>query len=141
MTWRNYVKEEAAYQEGDEDRAQEGLSENQDDYFSLHWISHVSSLNTPKDIFNAMTKLYKGNNINMKMILRTQLKDVKMQMSENIQYYFTRISQIKEKLEAIGDNVEEAEVEITTLNGLPSSWDSFVQAICARRKIISFNKL
>ena len=53
------------------------------------------------------------------MILRTQLKDVKMQMSESIQSYFTWISQIKEKLESIGDNVEEVKEEITTFNGLP----------------------
>ena len=60
------------------------------------------------------------------MTLRTQLKDVKMQMSESIQSYFTRISQIKKQLEAIGDNVKEAEAEITTLNGLPSSFNGFV---------------
>ena len=53
------------------------------------------------------------------MTFKTQLKDVKMQMSESIQSYFTRISQIEEKLEAIGDNVEETEAKITTLNGLP----------------------
>ena len=31
---------------------------------------------------------------------------------------------------------------MTTLNGLPRSWDSFIQGICARRMIsISFNRL
>ena len=61
----------------------------------------------------------------MKMNLRNQLKDVKMQMSEKIQSYFTRISQIKEQLEAIGDNFKEAEAWMTTLNGLPSSFKGF----------------
>ena len=70
-------------------------------------------------MFDAMTSLYEGNNINNKMTLRTHLKDVKMQMLESIQSYFTRTSQIKEKLESIGDNVEEAKAEITTFNGLP----------------------
>ena len=28
-----------------------------------------------------------------------------------------------------------------TLNGLPISWDSFIQGICARRNLISFNRL
>ena len=76
-------------------------------------------MKTPNDMFDAMTSLYEGNNINKKMTLRTQLKDVKMQMLESIQSYFTRTSQIKEKLESIGDNVEEAKAEITTFNGLP----------------------
>ena len=33
--------------------------------------------------------------------------------------FFTRVAQIKDQLEAIGDMVEEAEVVMTTLNGLP----------------------
>ena len=42
-----------------------------------------------------------------------------------------RVSQIKEQLEA---EVKNAKVVIATLNGLPGSWDSFMQGMCARRK-------
>ena len=44
-----------------------------------HLIPHVSSLKTPKEMFDALSRLYEGNNINRKMNLRTQLKNVKMQ--------------------------------------------------------------
>ena len=64
-----------------------------------------------------------------------------MQMSEIIQSYVTIISHIKEKLEAIGDNVEEAEANITTLNVLPRSWDSFNQGIFSRRNLTYFSRL
>ena len=37
-----------------------------------------------------------------------------------------RVSQIKEQLEAIKEEVNNAEVVIATLNGLPGSWDSFI---------------
>ena len=30
---------------------------------------------------------------------------------------------------------------MTTLNGLPRSWDSFIQGVCARRRLISFGRL
>ena len=30
---------------------------------------------------------------------------------------------------------------MTTLNGLPRSWDSFIQGICARNKLVKFRKL
>ena len=30
---------------------------------------------------------------------------------------------------------------MTTLNGLPRSWDSFIQEICAKKKLIKFNRL
>ena len=53
-----------------------------------------------------------------------------------IQSYFTRVSQIKEQLVAIEEEVENAEVVIATLNGLPRSWDSFIQGMCARRKCL-----
>ena len=30
---------------------------------------------------------------------------------------------------------------ITTLNGLPRSWDSFIQGICDRKKLVKFSRL
>ena len=75
------------------------------------------------------------------MNLRNQLKRVKIQKEETMQSYFTRVYQIKEQLEAISDMVEEAEVVMATLNGLPRDWESFIRGICARRKITKFNRL
>ena len=40
---------------------------------------------------------------------------------------------IKEQLEAVEEEVEKSEVVITTLNGIPGSWDLFIQGMCARR--------
>ena len=51
------------------------------------------------------------------------------------------LPQIKELHEAVEENVEEGEIVMTTLNGLPRSWDSFIQGICAIRKLISFSIL
>ena len=39
------------------------------------------------------------------------------------------------------EEVENAEIVMTTLNGLPRSWDYFIQGICARRKLITFSRL
>ena len=41
------------------------------------------------------------------MNLRTQLKNIRMQKGESIQEYFSRISQFKEELEAIGDTIDQ----------------------------------
>ena len=54
------------------------------------------------------------------MTLRNQLKNVKIQNAETIQSYFTRVSQIKEQLEAVDEEVENAYIVMTTLNGLPT---------------------
>jgi hypothetical protein len=61
-----------------------------------HLIPYVSSKKTPKEIFDALTRLYEGKNINQKMKLRTQLKNTRMQKGEMIQEYFSRISEFKE---------------------------------------------
>ena len=98
-----------------------------------HLIPHVSSLKTPKEMFDSLTELFEGKNINQKMTLRNQLKNVKIQFADTIQSYFTRASQIKEQLEAV-EEVENAQVVIATLNGLPGSWDSFMRRMYARRK-------
>ena len=44
------------------------------------------------------------------------------------------ISQIKEQLVVVEEEVENAEVVIDNLNGLPGSWDSFMRGMCSRRK-------
>jgi hypothetical protein len=48
------------------------------------------------------------------MNLRTQLKNTRMQKGETIQEYFSRISEFKEQLEAIGDTIDEDELIMTT---------------------------
>ena len=92
------------------------------------------SLKKPKEMFDSLTKLFEGKNINQKMTLRNQLKNVKIQNAKTIHSYFTMVSQIKEKLEVVDEEVENTEILITTLNGLPGSWDSFIRGMCARRK-------
>ena len=75
-----------------------------------HLIPQVSSLKTPKVMFDALTKLFEGKNINRKMTLRNQLKNLKIQNAETIQSYFTRVSQIKEQVEAVDEEVENVEI-------------------------------
>jgi hypothetical protein len=111
------------------------------DSIKNHLIPHVSTLKTPKQMMDALSRLFEDKNINRKMTLMTQLKNVKMQNLETIQSYFTRVSQIKEQLEAIEDSVEEVEITMITLNRLPNSWESFIQGIFSRRKLTKFNRL
>ena len=67
----------------------------------------MSSLKTPKEVCDASTQMFKGKNINQNMNLRNQLNNVKIHNFEAIKSYFTRVSQIKEKIEAVEENVEE----------------------------------
>ena len=58
-------------------------------------------------MFDSLIKRFEDKNINQKMVLKKQLKNVKIQEAE--------------QLEAVEEKVENAEVVIATLNGLPGS--------------------
>ena len=84
-------------------------------------------------MYDALSKMYAGRKINRKMNLRAQLKSTEMIHGESIQDYFTRVSQIKEQLQAIGDKLDEYEMIMTALNGLTRPWESFIQMMCAKK--------
>ena len=65
------------------------------------------------------------------------MKNVKIQNVETMQSYFKRVSKIKE-LVVVEEEVENAEVVIATLNGLPGSWDSFIYSLLLKEIFIYF---
>ena len=89
-------------------------------------IPQVSLRETPKEMFDALSRLFEARNINRKINLRNHLKSVEDQMSKTMQSYFSRVAQIKNQLEAIGDTVEEAQIVMTTLNGIPRDWEALI---------------
>ena len=79
----SYINEEVPVPEGDEAKA---LHKKKlvmakriiVDSIKYHLIPQVSSLKTPKDMFDSLTKLFEGKNINHTLTLRNQLKNVKI---------------------------------------------------------------
>ena len=79
-----YVEEDVAKLEGDDAKVKHKKNMVKEktiivDSIKDHLIPHVSSSKTPKQVFDALTKLYEGKNINRKMTLKTQFKNVKTQ--------------------------------------------------------------
>ena len=60
------------------------------------------------------------------MTPRNHLKRVRAKKSETMQSYFSRVAQIKDQLESIGDTIKEVEIVMTTLNGIPREWESLI---------------
>ena len=106
-----FITREVLELEGDEAKDAHKRSMDKDkriivDSIKDHLIPHVSTFKTPKEVYDTLINIFEGKNIKQKMTLRNQLKNVKIQKSETIQSYFTRVAQIKEQLEAVEDNVE-----------------------------------
>ena len=109
----SYIHEEVPVAEEDEAKALHKIKLVMEkriiaDSIKDHLIPQVSSLKTLKAMFDSLTKLCEGKNINQKMTLRNQLKNVNIQNAKTIQSYFIRVSQIKEQLEAVDEEVENA---------------------------------
>ena len=49
-----------------------------------HLIPQVSPKKTPKEMYDALSRMYEGRNINRKMNLRAQLKSTKISHGESI---------------------------------------------------------
>ena len=92
-------------------------------------------------MFKTLKKLFEHNSINVTLTLRKQLSNMKMIKSKSIPSYFMRITELWDKLKSSGENLEEKDLVMTTLNGLPPSWDSFIQTISGRTKLPKFDKL
>ena len=89
----SYIYEEVPVPEGDEAKVlhkKNMVMEKMIIFYSIkdHLIPQVSSLKIPKAMFDALTKLFEGKNINPKMTL----KNVKIYSVQTIQSYFTRVS-------------------------------------------------
>ena len=93
-----YISEEVPVPEGDEAKAlhKKNLVKGKRIFFYYsikdHLIPQVYSLKIPKEMFDSLTKLFEGKNINQNMTLRNQFKNVKVKNAETIQSYFTRVS-------------------------------------------------
>ena len=73
------INEEVPFPKGDEAKAlhKKNLITSKRiivDSIKDHLIPQVSSLKTPKEMFESLTKLFEGNNIHQKMTLRNKLK-------------------------------------------------------------------
>ena len=66
---------------------------------------------------------------------------MKMTKYKNIAPYFMRITELQDKLKYSGDNLEEKDLIMTTLNGIPPYWEYFIQTISGRTKFPKFDNL
>ena len=76
-----YISGEVTVPKGDEAKAlhKKNLVKAKriiDNSIKDHLIPKVSSLKTPKEMFDSLTKIFEGKNINRKMNLKNQLKNV-----------------------------------------------------------------
>lgn len=85
--------------------------------------------------------MYKFNKTSIDLALRCQLLLIKMLRDESVVSYFIEISELKDQVKAIRDTVEDKDLVMFSMNGLPHSWESFIQGISGRAELPNFGWL
>ncbi|XP_059064391.1 uncharacterized protein LOC131856567 [Cryptomeria japonica] len=106
-----------------------------------HLVSVISKLKTSREMFKHLEEIYEINNISRTLTLRKQLLQVKMCKGDSVMYFFMKISELKDQLNTTGSEVVDKDIVMVVLNGLPDSWDSFIQSISGRVEFPSFDHL
>lgn len=75
------------------------------------------------------------------MRLKNELRLLRMKDDGTVASYLLRISQIRDEIQAIGENSSENELVTTTPNALPRSWDTFTTCISSWKEAPSFEQL
>ena len=92
-------------------------------------------------MFDALIDLFESKNSSRMLTLRNQLRCISMSSSDTINSYLMKIFQLRDHLTTIEDPINDKELVTITLNGLPTSWEPFIQGVCVRDKLPSFDKL
>jgi hypothetical protein len=57
-----------------------------------HLIPHISELQTTRQMYEALGRLYESKDISQNLSLRNQLRNMKMENSESVTAYLMRVS-------------------------------------------------
>ena len=67
----------------------------------------ITPLTTAKECYDTLVKLYETKATNQKRLLKSQLRFLKMEPDESVTSFFTKISNIKDKLLVIGVHTDD----------------------------------
>eukprot|EP00253_Pinus_taeda_P025394 PITA_25394 len=70
------------------------------------------------------------------MVLKKKLKAIKMAKIDSATAYLTKITPVRDELAVIGEIIAPTELVRIALNGLPKTWENFVDGIVARENRI-----
>jgi hypothetical protein len=106
-----------------------------------HLIPHLTGKTHAYEMWESLTKLYQSTNENQKMVLREELKSIKMTKAENVVTYLTRLTQVRDELGVVGEAIVDSDLVRTALNGVSKQWVVFVEGIVAREKLPDWERL
>ena len=106
-----------------------------------HVIPHVRGKTYAHEMWTALTSLYQSSNENRQMVLKKKLKAIKMAKTDNATAYLTKITSVRDELAVVGEIIAPTELVRIALNGLPKTWENFVDGIVAWENLLDWERL
>ena len=85
--------------------------------------------------------LYEKKAPTQKTDLKNKLQNLNMEKDETVASFFTNISQVKHQLVSISVVMDEDDLLLTAIDGLPSLWENFLAAVNGGEENPNFERL
>ena len=86
----------------------------------------ITPLKTAKEYFDILKILYEKKDPSQKKALNKKLQNLKVEKNEIVASFFTNISHVRDEITSIGVVVDEDDLIQTIVDGIPSSWHTFI---------------
>ncbi|XP_059073229.1 uncharacterized protein LOC131874036 [Cryptomeria japonica] len=75
-----------------------------------HLVPIISKMSSARDMFKTLEGMYEINNTSRALTLRQQLHNVKMDKDESVISFFMKITDLRNQLSTIGDNIADRDL-------------------------------
>jgi len=95
-----------------------------------HVLIKITAAKTATQALQILDDEYESRTGVNKLLLKQQLYSTKLDESQEVESYVSKLDQILQQLGAVGCKIEEEDAALALLLGLPPSWANFKTAIC-----------
>ena len=95
----------------------------------------VTSLEEPKNVWDALCDHYERDTLANKSMLKKQYFRTEMKEGTSIEAHMKYLKELTDKLAAIGSSISEEDKVVTLLGSLPKSYSALVTALEARERV------
>lgn len=104
-------------------------------------LAYVVGSTSSKQVWDVLAKLYSSNSRYNVVNLKSELQTISKKPDESIDAYIRRIKEIKDKLADVSTVINEEDLLIYALNGLPTEFNTFRTAMRTRPQPVTFEEL
>lgn len=91
-----------------------------------HLIPHIAEKKRVKEMFDALVTLSQSVNLSRKVLLKKKLTGTHMSKIDTVASYLMKITELRDQLATIGDNIYESKLVRITPNSFGPYWHHFV---------------